>query len=116
MHSVPLRAFARVHQPYRPPRVNTTDLKPIPIQPIPGVPGSDADDEIGLYEIRKKIYPRSVTGTFANWRVALVIATQVIFYGLPWLYWNDRQAVLFDLARASSTSSASCSGRRTSST
>ena len=55
-------------------------------------------DEVGLYEIRKKIYPRSVTGTFANWRVALVIATQVIFYGLPWLYWNDRQAVLFDLA------------------
>ena len=77
--------------------MNTTDLKPIPIQPIPGVPGSDADDEIGLYEIRKKIYPRSVTGTFANWRVALVIGTQVIFYGLPWLYWNDRQAVLFDL-------------------
>ena len=77
--------------------MNTTDLKPIPIQPIPGVPGSDADDEIGLYEIRKKIYPRSVTGTFANWRVALVIVTQVIFYGLPWLYWNDRQAVLFDL-------------------
>ena len=57
----------------------------------------DADDEVGLYEIRKKIYPRSVTGRFASWRVALVIATQVVFYGLPWLYWNDRQAVLFDL-------------------
>ena len=76
---------------------STDNIKPIAIQPIPGVPGSDADDEIGLYEIRKKIYPRSVTGTFANWRVALVIVTQVIFYGLPWLYWNDRQAVLFDL-------------------
>ncbi len=26
-----------------------------------------------------------------------VAFTQVIFYGLPWLVWNDRQAVLFDL-------------------
>ena len=24
--------------------------------------------------------------------------TQVVFYGLPWLQWNDRQALLFDLA------------------
>jgi polyferredoxin len=23
--------------------------------------------------------------------------TQIIFYGLPWLMWNDRQAVLFDV-------------------
>ncbi|MBI1397892.1 MAG: cytochrome c oxidase accessory protein CcoG [Betaproteobacteria bacterium] len=51
-----------------------------------------------LYEIRKKIYPRAVTGKFATARWALVFLTQVIFYGLPWLQWNDRQAVLFDLA------------------
>ena len=55
------------------------------------------DDEVGLYEIRRKIYPRAVTGLFASWRTGLVIATQVIFYGLPWLSWNGRQAVLFDL-------------------
>ena len=36
-------------------------------------------------------------GVFARWRVALVIVTQLVFYGLPWLTWNDRQAVLFDL-------------------
>ena len=36
-------------------------------------------------------------GIFARWRVAFVILTQVVFYGLPWLTWNDRQAVLFDL-------------------
>ena len=50
-----------------------------------------------LYEVRKKIYPRAVTGWFAGWRWALVGLTQVIFYGLPWLQWNERQAVLFDL-------------------
>jgi len=78
--------------------MNPTDIKTIPIAAVPAPASGDAGDEVGLYEIRRKIYPRSVTGTFATWRVALVIATQVIYYGLPWLYWNDRQAVLFDLA------------------
>jgi cytochrome c oxidase accessory protein FixG len=54
--------------------------------------------EQGLYEIRKKIYPRAVTGSFATARWALVIFTQLLFYGLAWMPWNDRQAVLFDLA------------------
>ena len=67
----------------------------------PAVPAADplaiADQEQALYEVRKKIYPRAVHGTFARWRVACVILTQVVFYGLPWLSWNGRQAVLFDL-------------------
>lgn len=45
----------------------------------------------------EKIYPRSVSGRFANWRWALVALTQLVFYGLPWLQWGHRQAVLFDL-------------------
>lgn len=58
----------------------------------------DQETEGALYEIRKKIYPRSVEGKFHYWRVALVWITQLVFYGLPWLTWNDRPAVLFDLA------------------
>jgi len=54
--------------------------------------------EQSLYEIRKKLYPRAVSGWFAGWRIAFVIATQLVFYGTAWLQWNDRQAVLFDLA------------------
>lgn len=50
-----------------------------------------------LYEAHKKIYPRSVAGLFSNWRWGLVFLTQLIFYGLPWLEWGQRQAVLFDL-------------------
>ncbi|MGD8789422.1 MAG: cytochrome c oxidase accessory protein CcoG, partial [Burkholderiales bacterium] len=50
-----------------------------------------------LYEVRKKIYPRSVSGKFAWSRWFFVWATQLVFYGMPWLSWNDRQAVLFDL-------------------
>jgi cytochrome c oxidase accessory protein FixG len=55
------------------------------------------DQESSLYEVRKKIYPRAVHGWWAGWRWAMVWVTQVIYYGLPWLTWNDRQAVLFDL-------------------
>jgi cytochrome c oxidase accessory protein FixG len=54
--------------------------------------------DTALYEVRRKIYPRAVHGWFAGWRLALVVLTQLVFYGLPWLTWNGRQAVLFDLA------------------
>jgi cytochrome c oxidase accessory protein FixG len=61
----------------------------------------DSDDAavavVSLYAKQKKIYPRAVSGWFAGWRWALVWATQLLFYGLPWLQWNGRQAVLFDL-------------------
>jgi cytochrome c oxidase accessory protein FixG len=50
-----------------------------------------------LYEAQKKIYPREAQGRFARWRWAFVILTQLVFYGLPWLQWGQRQAVLFDL-------------------
>ncbi|MDQ3061176.1 MAG: cytochrome c oxidase accessory protein CcoG [Pseudomonadota bacterium] len=52
---------------------------------------------VSLYEAHKKIYPRSVSGFFSSWRWALVFLTQLVFYGLPWLEWGQRQAVLFDL-------------------
>ena len=70
-----------------------------PLETIPIVPAPPAAaEEVALYEIRKKIYPRAVTGTFASWRWALIFATQLVYYGLPWLPWNDRQAMLFDIA------------------
>ncbi len=58
-----------------------------------------ADDEVmvSLYEAHKKIYPRSVCGLFSRWRWVFVWLTQLVFYGLPWLEWGQRQAVLFDL-------------------
>ena len=46
---------------------------------------------------QQKIYPRSVSGRFARWRWVMVWLTQIVFYGLPWLQWNGRQAVLFNL-------------------
>ncbi|MDP3221827.1 MAG: cytochrome c oxidase accessory protein CcoG, partial [Rubrivivax sp.] len=63
---------------------------------------ADADGDgsaalVSLYPKQKKIYARAVSGWFAGWRWALVWGTQLLFYGLPWLEWNARQAVLFDL-------------------
>lgn len=73
---------------------------PIAVSPDKGPiePPPDADPEmVSLYEAHKKIYPRSVSGLFSNWRWGMVFLTQIIFYGLPWLEWGQRQAVLFDL-------------------
>ena len=55
--------------------------------------------EIFLYRAQEKIYPRSVGGVFARWRWGFVWLTQLLFYGLPWLPWGDRQAVLFDIVQ-----------------
>lgn len=53
--------------------------------------------EISLYAAQEKIYPRSTFGFFTKWRWVLVWLTQLFFYGVPWLMWGDRQALLFNL-------------------
>ncbi len=53
---------------------------------------------VWLYEATPTIHPRTVHGWFTNWRWVFVVLTQMVFYGMPWLLWNGRQAVLFDLA------------------
>ncbi|MBI3346690.1 MAG: cytochrome c oxidase accessory protein CcoG [Burkholderiales bacterium] len=66
--------------------------------PSPVPPGQgDATAVIRLYRSEDKIQPRAVDGYFARWRWAIVALTQLVFYGLPWLSWGDRPAVLFDL-------------------
>jgi cytochrome c oxidase accessory protein FixG len=74
--------------------------QPLPWRPAGAKPrkaGTESLEE-SLRDVRRKIYPRSVSGWFAHWRLILVFLTQLLYYGLPWLQWNDRQAVLFDIA------------------
>jgi len=54
----------------------------IPIQPEP---------------LDSPVYARSVKGWFNSWRWVMVWFTQLLFYGLPWITWEGRQAILFDL-------------------
>ena len=58
----------------------------------------DSSAVVSLYQSERKIYARSVTGWFNYWRWGMVWATQLVFYGLPWLSIGDRQAMLFDIA------------------
>ena len=61
-------------------------------------PGADKRESvIRLYQKQPEIYARAVRGWFSAWRWTLVWATQLVFYGLPWLQWNGRQLMLFDL-------------------
>jgi cytochrome c oxidase accessory protein FixG len=77
--------------------MNSTSAQAAAIAPSPAAAANDEGELVSLYQASTKIYPRSVTGRFVNWRWAVVWLTQIVFYGLPWLMWNDRQALLFDL-------------------
>src|SRR5688572_16335627 len=50
-----------------------------------------------LYLAEAKVYPREVQGRYARLRTLSVWVLLGIFYLLPWLQWDGRQAVLFDL-------------------
>jgi cytochrome c oxidase accessory protein FixG len=50
-----------------------------------------------LYEKHVTIYVRSVRGWWTSWRWVFVWLTQLLFYGLPWIEWHGRQAILFHL-------------------
>ncbi len=76
----------------------TDSAKPAPKRIIPihaeiGV----REEMVSLYKKSEKIYAREVKGWFTTWRWVMVWLTQIVFYGTPWLEWNGRQAVLFDL-------------------
>ena len=64
---------------------------------IPIISAAADEELVSLYAAHEKIYPRSVSGFFSKWRWGMVLLTQLVFYGVPWIEWGQRQAVLFDL-------------------
>jgi cytochrome c oxidase accessory protein FixG len=64
---------------------------------IPIVASPVAEKTISLYQKTPKVYPRSVSGYFKNWRWLMIWLTQIVFYGLPWLQYGERQAFLMDI-------------------
>ncbi|MEN0043418.1 MAG: cytochrome c oxidase accessory protein CcoG [Pseudomonadota bacterium] len=54
-------------------------------------------ESLSLYQSEKKVYPRDVTGRFAVLRRVVMFVLLGMFYFGPFLQWEGRQAVLFDL-------------------
>jgi cytochrome c oxidase accessory protein FixG len=50
-----------------------------------------------MYVAHQKVYPREVKGRYASLRNLAVWVLLGIYYLLPWISWEGRQAVLFDL-------------------
>ncbi|MDH3430183.1 MAG: cytochrome c oxidase accessory protein CcoG [Gammaproteobacteria bacterium] len=58
---------------------------------------TDRPQAAALYESATKIYPREIKGRFASLSKLATNILLGLFYVIPWLMWDDRQAVLFDL-------------------
>ena len=56
-----------------------------------------ASSDQALYAAHQKVYPREVSGRFARLRIISFITLLGIYYVLPLIQWDGRQAVLFDL-------------------
>ncbi len=50
-----------------------------------------------MYESAKKIYPREIGGRFDRLSKLATVTLLGLFYILPWVNWDERQAILFDL-------------------
>jgi len=55
------------------------------------------DAPTSFYEAHKKIYPREIDGRFQRLRNLAVWVLLGLYYLLPWIPWDGRQSVLFDL-------------------
>ena len=54
-------------------------------------------ESASLFESAKKIYPREMKGRFASLSKLATTSLLGLFYIVPWLLWDGRQAILFDL-------------------
>ena len=61
------------------------------------IPATVVDDGSALYVSEAKIQARSIDGRFQRLRVVAVWVLLGMYYVFPWLRWDGRQAVLFDL-------------------
>jgi len=58
---------------------------------------TDRPRAAALYESAKKIYPREIRGRFESLSKLATNILLGLFYFVPWLMWDERQAFLFDL-------------------
>lgn len=84
-----------------------TERKPVAAlvakEPAPEIP--EFEDDVPLYEARRKIYPQRVSGTYRRIKWIVLFVTLGIYYLLPFVRWDrgpnaPDQAVLVDLANS----------------
>jgi cytochrome c oxidase accessory protein FixG len=73
------------------------ESKTIPVQQISDDFQPAGVAELDLYQKREKIYTRKIEGFYQRIRVYTGWPLLLGYFLLPWLHWNGRQAVLFDL-------------------
>jgi cytochrome c oxidase accessory protein FixG len=56
-----------------------------------------ASEPSELYAQHQKVYPQDVTGFFRRLKWGILLAAYAVYFGLPFVRWGDRQAVLFDI-------------------
>ncbi|PTQ88501.1 cytochrome c oxidase accessory protein CcoG [Agitococcus lubricus] len=71
-------------------KIPINNQSPDPVKVIPV-------KQIGLHADRPKIFPRAIRGFYQNIRHSTMALALFIYAALPWLNWEGRQAVLFDL-------------------
>jgi cytochrome c oxidase accessory protein FixG len=70
----------------------------IPVEEIPVEQWAPAEvGEIDLYKKREKIYTRAIEGFFQKVRMYTGWPLLLGFYLMPWIQWDGRQSILFDL-------------------
>ena len=58
---------------------------------------SDLEKNNDLYQKREKIQAKAVKGPYQTIRIVTMWITLSVYFLLPWMTWNGRQAILFDL-------------------
>jgi polyferredoxin len=66
-------------------------------KPLPVALKVIGDDDGAMYAAHKKVYPREIGGRFQRLRKAAVFWLLGMYYLFPWINWDERQIVLFDL-------------------
>lgn len=81
-----------------PAAVKTTEAQSIESKnKIKKVTPKSKEQTITLYEKGKRIHPKKADGRFAKLRIWMIVLTQAFFYLMPWLNFNGRQALWFDV-------------------
>lgn len=72
-------------------------MSQIPIKDVTPKKGSGQTQNYDLYAKREHIYAKYYKGVLKNLRTLSSSLMLLMFYGISWLQWEGRQAVLFDI-------------------